>query len=190
MPRVRFAQSVGAPRLSPLLVPRVRAHPDVLLAHGLKLRRDAQKAAMSVAMLFLLLAASANAADFPAWMAGSWGGTVGGVKMEEHWTAADGGVMVGMHRDVRPNGKVFFEFLRIEKRDGVLAYVAQPGGRPATAFPLKSIDASSVVFENLQHDFPQRIIYRRDGDRLCARLEGPASAADQPEEWCWIRLAR
>lgn len=149
-----------------------------------------QNAAMRTAMLFLLLTAPANAAEFPAWMAGSWGGTVGGVQMEEHWTTADGGLMVGMHRDVRPGGKVFFEFLRIEKRDGVLAFVAQPGGRPATTFRLKFIDASSVVFENLQHDFPQRIIYRRAGGRLCARVEGSAPAADRPEEWCWSRLAR
>lgn len=75
-------------------------------------------------------------------------------------------------------------------RAAVLAFVAQPGGRPATAFALKSIDASSVVFENLQHDFPQRIMYRRAGGRLCARVEGSATAADPPEEWCWSRLAR
>ena len=61
---------------------------------------------------------------------------------------------------------------------------------PAAQDASHGIDASSVVFENLQHDFPQRIIYRRDGDRLCARVEGPASAADQPEEWCWSRLPR
>ena len=27
-------------------------------------------------------------------------------------------------------------------------------------------------FENLEHDFPQRIIYRRDGDSLTGRIEG------------------
>jgi hypothetical protein len=33
--------------------------------------------------------------------------------------------------------------------------------------------AGEVVFENLQHDFPQRIIYRSlSGDRLAARIEG------------------
>lgn len=37
MPRVRLTQPVGAPRFSPLLVPRMRAHADVLLPHGLKL---------------------------------------------------------------------------------------------------------------------------------------------------------
>jgi hypothetical protein len=29
-----------------------------------------------------------------------------------------------------------------------------------------------LTFENLQHDFPQRIIYRVDGRKLHARIEG------------------
>jgi hypothetical protein len=29
------------------------------------------------------------------------------------------------------------------------------------------------VFENLEHDFPQRIEYQRDGDRLTATISGP-----------------
>lgn len=67
---------------------------------------------------------------FPVWMAGSWRGTVDGVRTEEHWTSADGDVMLGVHRDVRPGGKVSFEFARIEKKDGTLVYQAMPGGRP------------------------------------------------------------
>ena len=36
--------------------------------------------------------------------------------------------MVGMNRSVRANGKGFFEFLRIEQKDGKLAYLAMPAG--------------------------------------------------------------
>lgn len=140
--------------------------------------------------LLLLLATPAAAADFPTWMTGSWWATVGGVKMEEHWTTADGGVMLGTHRDIRPNGKVAFEFLRIEKRDAGLAYVAQPGGRPATIFPLKTLTASRVVFENLLHDFPQRIVYWRDNLELCARVEGTIGGKEESEQWCWSPMAR
>lgn len=141
--------------------------------------------------LFVLLASSAAAADdFPSWMSGSWAATVDGVRMEEHWTTAAGNVMLGLHRDVKPNGSTFFEFLRIEKRDGALAYVAQPGGRTPVAFPLKELTAARVVFENLQHDYPQRVIYWRDGGRLCARTEGPRRGNEASEQWCWKRAAR
>ena len=98
--------------------------------------------------------------------------------------------MLGTHRDIRPGGKVFFEFLRIEVRDGVLTYVAQPKGAPPTAFPLKSLSASRVVFEDLKHDFPQRIIYWRDDRALCARVEGTLKGKEESEQWCWSPQAR
>jgi hypothetical protein len=47
------------------------------------------------------------------------------------------------------------------------------------------------VFENLEHDFPQRILYWLDVDgRLHARIEGPKEAAEQAQEWVFRREAR
>jgi hypothetical protein len=137
------------------------------------------------AILFLLLgaAAHASAAELPSWMAGTWTGTFDGVRMEEHWTTAEGGVMLAVHRDVSPKRKTGFEFLRIEQRGDSLVFIAQPGGQPPTEFPLKSQTEDRVVFENLQHDYPQRLIYWRDGAKLCARAEG----ATEGEQWCWSR---
>jgi hypothetical protein len=39
------------------------------------------------------------------------------------------------------------------------------------------------VFENLAHDFPQRIIYSRAGDQLTARIEGPMNGKPAAMEW-------
>src|SRR5205085_5395499 len=91
-----------------------------------------------VLLLAMSSSATAFAATLPAWMAGAWGGTINGVVMEEHWTAPAGGVMLGMHRDVAQSGKTSFEFLRVVDDNNHLAYLAMPGGHPATAFPLKS----------------------------------------------------
>lgn len=121
-------------------------------------------------------------------MQGSWGGTIDGVRMEEQWTAPDGSLMLGMHRDVRPSGKSQFEFIRIEKRDGVLAYVAQPGGRPPTVFVFESAGDSRIAFHNPQHDFPQRIEYWLEGGQLCARVSGSIDGKAESEQWCWERV--
>ena len=69
--------------------------------------------------LFVLLAA----VNFPVWMTGSWksAGT------EEHWTSADGGIMLGMSREIGDH-KTSFEFLRIERTDDSLVYQAMPSG--------------------------------------------------------------
>ncbi|MBK5258470.1 MAG: hypothetical protein JJE51_02685 [Thermoanaerobaculia bacterium] len=135
--------------------------------------------------LLLAVATSTYAAELPSWMAGSWGGTIDGTAMEEHWTSPGGGMMVGMHRDVSAKGKTSFEFLRIELHDGKPVYLAMPGGGPVTPFPFKSQEASKIVFENLEHDFPQRIIYWRKGKSLCARVEGTMGGKLAAEEWCW-----
>src|SRR4051812_34655810 len=122
-----------------------------------------------IAILFAALIA--HAAEMPSWMQGSWRAESHGTRMEEHWTSAGAGVM-----------------LRIEQKDGSLVYLAMPSGRPATPFPLKSITAGKVIFENLRHDFPQRIIYWRDGKKLCGRVEGTIGGKEESEECCWSRF--
>ncbi len=136
----------------------------------------------------LFVSVSAQSATFPTWMTGSWQGHVNGVQMEEHWTSAAGGLMLGTHRDVRPNKKTFFEFLRIEEKDGKLTYLAMPAGQPPTSFPLKTLTSTKVVFENPEHDFPQRVIYWRDGKKLCAKVEGTLKGKPESEQWCWSRM--
>lgn len=108
-----------------------------------------------------------------AWMAGSWEGTAGKASLEEHWTDAKGGTLFGVSRTIVGGKTVAFEFLRIETRADGIFYVAQPGDRPPTDFKLTKLEGQSVVFENPAHDFPQRIIYRRNTDgTLHARVEG------------------
>jgi hypothetical protein len=147
---------------------------------------------MRIATLFLLLGATLSAqtarhsiADL-SWLAGSWSGEAGGIQMEEHWTAPDGGTMVGMHRDVGKGRTMLFEFLRIEQKGDQIVYLSMPNGRsPATAFPLKELSGTRVVFENPSHDFPQRIIYWKDGADLRARIEGTIGGKAGSEEWRW-----
>lgn len=121
-----------------------------------------------------------------AWLAGSWTGESGGMQMEEHWTKPKGNTMVGMHRDVGKGRTLLFEFLRIEQRGDQIVYLSMPNGRsPATAFPLKELSGTRVVFENPAHDFPQRIIYWKDGSDLRARIEGTQNGKAGSEEWRW-----
>lgn len=127
-------------------------------------------------------------AVLPSWISGWWAGDIDGVRMEEVWTTPANGLMVGVHRDVLPGGKAAFEFLRIEEKDGKVVYRSMPGGRPVTDFPLKSATDSKIVFENPTHDFPQRIIYWKQGDKLCARIEGKMQGKEAAEEWCWSRV--
>ena len=106
-------------------------------------------------------------------MAGDWQSERGQARTDEHWTRPAGGTMLGMGRTVAGERTVEFEFLRIEKRADGIFYVAQPGGGPSTDFKLVALEKQRAVFENLLHDFPQRIIYKKNADgSLLARIEG------------------
>jgi hypothetical protein len=122
------------------------------------------------------------------WMAGSWASNEGGKTSEEHWTSPAGGLMLGLHRDIG-GAKTGFEFLRIEEAAGRITYLASPQGRPATSFALVESAAQRAVFANPEHDFPQRILYWREGASLCAGVEGEVNGETVSERWCWSPAA-
>ena len=109
------------------------------------------------------------------WIAGDWQNAPGGrAQIEEHWTNPAGGTMMGMSRTVAGDKTVEFEYLRIEQRADGIYYVAHPKARcPGTGFKLTRSSATEAVFENPQHDFPKRLIYRKSGDdSLTATIDG------------------
>ena len=110
-----------------------------------------------------------------AWISGDWQTAPGGRRqIEEHWTGVAGGTMMGMSRTAVGDKTAEFEYLRIEQRADGIYYVAHPKARcPATDFKLTKASATEAVFENPQHDFPKRIIYRKTGaDSLTASIDG------------------
>jgi hypothetical protein len=107
---------------------------------------------------------------------------------EEYWTPARAGTMFGCSRTMKGDKTLFFEFLRIEVRDGGLHYIAMPNGKHETAFKLVTSEPDRVVFENKEHDYPQRIIYWMDGDKLCAKIEGKKDGKEKSSTWEYERM--
>jgi len=143
-------------------------------------------------VLLALLAVPAFAAEPRVedlkWMAGHWAATIDGVAMEELWLAPSGGLMLGMHREVKDGRATEFEFLRIAMTKDGVTYLPQPGGQPPTTpFKLVESGANRAVFANPEHDFPQRILYWMKGAQLCAAVEGKMDSKDVREEWCWSK---
>jgi len=126
-----------------------------------------------------------------AWLAGHWTGVQDGMEMEESWLSPKGNTMLGLHRDVKNDRTVSFEFLRIEAAADGITYWASPRGKPATPFRLIEVNGKKVVFENAQHDFPQRIIYwLSSDDSLHAKIEGTLRGQAASEEWTWRRAVK
>jgi Domain of unknown function (DUF6265) len=108
-----------------------------------------------------------------AWLAGCWTSGAGGRQVDEQWMKPLGGTMMGMSRTVVGGKTVDSEVLLIRATGSDVAYVARPAGQPEASFKLVSATANEARFENPEHDFPQRIIYRLNPDgSLHARIEG------------------
>ena len=120
---------------------------------------------LKACLLAIIFTSAPTLADI-SWISGDWQTEPGGRRqIEEHWTKVAGESMLGMSRTVAGDKTVEFEYLRIEQRADGIYYVAHPKARcPGTDFKLTRASATEAVFENPQHDFPKRIIYRKTAD--------------------------
>ncbi len=110
------------------------------------------------------------------WLAGCWELNVPERKMTitEQWMKPLGGTLIGMGRTVVDGRTASFEYLRIVTAESGFDYIAKPSQNATeTTFKMKTASDSELIFENPEHDFPQRIIYRKgEADSLFARIEG------------------
>ncbi|HEV7747496.1 MAG TPA: DUF6265 family protein [Pyrinomonadaceae bacterium] len=153
-----------------------------------------------VATLMFVLSANAlkqtSAAGAPpkiidlGWMSGNWQTRPGGrAQIEEHWTRPAGGTMIGVGRTIAGDKTVEFEFLRIEQRGDDIFYVANPNAQcPQTDFKLTRLSGQEAVFENPEHDFPKRVIYRKQSDgSLLASIDGGEGTKSQSFAYVQVR---
>ena len=125
-----------------------------------------------------------------AWIAGDWQTAPGGrAQIEEHWTLPAGGTMIGIGRTVVGDKTAEFEFLRIEQRGNDLFYVANPNAScPQTDFKLTRLSGQEVIFENAAHDYPKRVIYRKDSDgSLVASIDAGEGTKSQSFSYLPVR---
>jgi Domain of unknown function (DUF6265) len=143
-----------------------------------------------VAMLGIPLIAqsSATTSDL-AFLTGCWRFERDGQTVEEHWLAPAGGSLFGVSRTVAGGKTVDFEFLQLRDLPGGLTYIAKPSRQPEASFKMTTKTADEVVFENPQHDFPQRIRYRRSGDTLHARIEGTVDGKPRGIDYPYVRAS-
>jgi hypothetical protein len=123
------------------------------------------------------------------WLAGAWTSDGRGRQITEQWMSPAGGTMLGMSRTVSQGRTVEYEFLLLRvEANGDINYVAKPSGQAEAAFKLMRASAVEAVFENLQHDFPQRITYTlKDGGQLTAAIEGTKNGKTRRIEFNYQR---
>jgi hypothetical protein len=142
--------------------------------------------------LFALVVTAADAQqvaiDRVGWLQGCWRSTRGEATVEEQWMVPRGGTMLGMGRTVRGGKTIEYELVLIKEQGGRLAYEAHPSGQPSATFLSIETSDSGIVFENREHDFPQRVAYRREGsDALQAWIEGQVNGKTRRVDFSYQR---
>ncbi len=132
-----------------------------------------------------MLATPALGADFAqmSFMSGCWK-TAPGVTPEyrECYTAPKAGMMQGSSQTIEGGKTTFFEFSLVIEDGGKIVYRPFIKGVQSVDFTLTKLAAGEAVFENLTHDYPQRVIYRKGSDsKLTARIED--ATGKKFEQW-------
>ncbi len=144
-------------------------------------------------MIAALLAVAAMAAPQDvsklAWMAGAWSETKAGVTTRETWLSPIGGAMSGATQTNRPGKAPTSEFSTITTgADGKVAFTPFMKDVEPTPFALKPGPDGEAVFERVSDEFPKRVIYRKCGADLCARIEGVVNGKLQGKDWRYSRV--
>ena len=117
-------------------------------------------------------------------MTGTWTQSKEGETVQEAWLGPRGKMMTGVNLANSAKRGTSFEFMRVVTTPTGLSYLASPEGKPPTEFKLKEIGDKRVVFENLSHDFPQRVMYWIETDgAMKARIEGTVQGKARAMEW-------
>ena len=143
-------------------------------------------AVIAAAALMSLAAAPAQRVSELGWLSGAWVSETRDGWTEESWTAPRGGMMLGTSRSGKGGKATWFEYMRIaEDGRGKVSFWALPGGKPAVEFQLTASGRRHATFENARHDYPTRVSYRRQGNRLLATISGAGGA--NPTSWTFRR---
>ena len=114
-----------------------------------------------------------------AWLAGNWCGKDEAQLLEETWLSPHANEAIGIGRTLAGGRMISFEYMRILEIEGVITFIAQPKGEPPTSFKRSDGGEGWIRFENRQHDYPQRIEYRREGEALLAEIGGPGAEGSE-----------
>jgi hypothetical protein len=110
--------------------------------------------------------------------------------VEEQRMAPVAGTMLGMGRTSTAKGVTEYELTLIKQDGARLLYEAHPSGQTPTTFVATVANSDSVVFAAPEHDFPQRVGYRRVGrDSVTAWIEGTMRGAQRRMEFPYRRVA-
>ena len=126
------------------------------------------------------------------WLIGTWSGRdMNDLTFNENWERDGKNSFTGSGSTVTPDGDTIFkETLKINLVEGTPYYVATvPGNKGPVLFKMVKGDKQNAIFENREHDFPQRIAYTlENNNHMSVKLEGIEKGVPKSESLQFERI--
>ncbi len=116
------------------------------------------------------------------WIEGAWVAEVQNGTFKEVWVKKSENEWSGRGYQFKGIDTVFKEELKLTREEGILVYTAIVGDQAPVSFKNRSRDRQAFVFENLKHDYPQRIMYSfQDSLNLHVKVSGRVKGKKEEE---------
>ncbi len=115
------------------------------------------------------------------WLEGTWERTnvKPGTYAHERWEKTSTSSWEGLGVAMQGNDTTFIEKLRIIKKDSSIYYEADvPENTRQVLFQFTKLDKGGFTCENPEHDFPKKIRYLREKDKLIVQISGDGKSID------------
>ena len=127
-----------------------------------------------------------------AWVIGTWENIMAKGSVYETWSKSDVNEFSGKSYMVKEQDTIVFENIRLVREQNKLFYiptVKNQNENLPVRFIAKTISETQLVFENLQHDFPQIISYTRiNADSLLAEISGIKNGHERRQTFSMKRV--
>jgi hypothetical protein len=110
------------------------------------------------------------------WLVGNWEQKLPDGTLQENWTKENDSTFNGNSYFINAKDTVHFESIKLVQKAEELIYIATVAGQNndgPIGFKLTSDTENSFTFENPDHDYPQKITYKKVNDtNLMATISG------------------
>ncbi|HTN44834.1 MAG TPA: DUF6265 family protein [Flavipsychrobacter sp.] len=126
------------------------------------------------------------------WLIGTWENKTRKGSLYETWSKVNDNEFSGRSYSIKDKDTIFFETIQLVQEQDGLYYIPavknQNEGLPVRFAP-KVISEAQLVFENLQHDFPQIITYTKiTSDSLVAEISGTKNGQERRQVFPMKRI--
>ena len=119
------------------------------------------------------MAQNNNQMEKLSWIVDRWISVDGESRSYEYWEKINDNLFIGASETVKNGDIIFAEKLKIEKIGDDIFYIADVKHNPEPVmFKMISLNDTVAIFENPEHDFPQKITYKQEEGALHASIEG------------------